>query len=146
MSATSAADVISTARDNMGRPRKPPLEAELVRATKAVPFEVLLDKDAINYLENRRLEYIQRIERIAEEAENAWRDATDPAARKAFMDTDLKASAYLLRLTSAYKTKVDVTASQLGLLKPPDLSKMTDADLKALEQTVDIEGTEVKEQ
>lgn len=130
----------------MGRPRtKPPLEAELVRATKAVPFEVLLEPDAINYLENRRLEYIQRIERIAEEAEVAWRDAIDPSAKKAFMDIDLKASAYCLRLTSAYKTKVDVTASQLGLLKPPDMSKLTDTELKAMEQAVDIEGTEIKE-
>ncbi len=130
----------------MGRPRKTPsLEGELVRATKAVPFEVLLDKDAIVYLENRRLEYIHRIERIAEEAELRWRDSTDPAVCKALMDVDLKASAYLLRLTSAYKTKVDVTASQLGLLKPPDLSKATEAELKAYE-TIDIEGTEVKEQ
>jgi len=133
----------------MGRPRgsrnKPALEVELVTATKSVPFEVLLDKDAIAYLENRRLEYIQRIERIASEAERAWRDAVSPDIRKAFMDVDLKASAYLLRLTSAYKTKVDVTASQLGLLKPPDLSKSTEAELKAMEQAIDIEGTEIKE-
>lgn len=131
----------------MGRPRKQiPLEAELVRATKAVPFELLMDKDAINYLENRRLEYVKRIEAIASEAEIEWRQATDPAAKIAFFNVDLKASAYLTRLTSVYKQKIDVTASQLGLLKPPDLSKMSDADLKALEQAVDIEGTEVKEQ
>ena len=137
----------------MGRPRgsknrtKEPIEMELVRATKSVPFEVLMDKDAINYLENRRLEYIQRIERIAEEAEKAWTEAVTPDVRKIFMDVDLKASAYLLRLTSAYKQKIDVTASQLGLLTPPDLSKVSESELEALEKlSHDPEGRVIKEQ
>ena len=77
----------------------------------------------MKYLEARRLDYLKRCELIADEA----RDNGNP-------DLELKALAFCIRLTSMYKTKVDVTASNLGLIKAPQLEGYSPEQLLALEQ------------
>ena len=121
----------------MGRPRgsrnKSTLATEAAQIFKQVRFEVSTITDVTQYLSERSLEYVKRLELIADEA----RANCDP-------ELELKTVAFLSRMSPAYKTKVDVSASQLGLLKAPDLSGKSDAELQAA--LVEVESTEIKEQ
>jgi len=49
-------------------------------------------------------------------------------------DLELRALAYAIRLTSVYKQKVDVTSSNLGLIKAPDMSAASPEELEAFER------------
>lgn len=120
----------------MARPRgsrNKTVEAEIMRIHREVRFSLSDERDPIMWLESRRKEYLERLELIIDEA----RENGDS-------ELELKGLAFALRLTSVYKTKVDVSASQLGLLKAPDLSGKSDEELRQLETA--IESTEVKEQ
>jgi len=114
------------------------LEGALVQTFKAIRLTPIPDKDPLHYIEARRLEYIRKIEEIANAAAELWADCPNPAVRKAYMEVDLKATAYLTRLTSVYKTRVDVTASNLGLLKAPQLDHATPQQLAALERGEEV--------
>lgn len=120
----------------MGRPRTTPkaLEGALIQTFKAIRLSPLPEKEPLRYIEARRLEYIRKIEEIANCAAELWAECPTPQIRKAYMEVDLKATAYLTRLTSVYKTRVDVTASNLGLLRAPQLEHATPEQLAALEK------------
>ena len=109
------------------------LEGELLRTFRAIRLTPIpIDQDPIQFIESRRLEYIGKIEAIANAAAELWGAIPEPGQRKAFMEIDLKATAYLTRLTSVYKTRVDTTASNLGLLKAPVLANASPEQLAAL--------------
>jgi len=118
-------------------------EIELLAIFKAIPLEPLRENEPIKYLEARRLSYIRRLEAVSTAAEEIWTTTVFADTKKAFMDISLKANAFLLRLTSVYKTKVDVTASNLGLIKPPDMSKLSPAELEAMERGDELTVTAI---
>lgn len=105
------------------RKTRTPLEEKAIAVFKAVQFSRLSETEPVKYVEARRLEYIKRVELIADEAR-----------ANGMPEIELKAVAYAIRLSSLYKTKVDVTASNLGLVKPPDMSKLSVGELEALER------------
>ncbi len=117
---------------NKRTPQDETMMGEIISSVRFTPLEL---KDPQLYLTARQLEYIKRLEMHVDEAH----------ARGDY-DIELKGLAFLVRVSPIFKTRVDTTASQLGLLKPPDLSGKTEAELKALESAIDIEGREVKEQ
>jgi hypothetical protein len=105
----------------MARKRKQESSLELELAD-AIRMSALDLQDPVAYLEERRLEYLKRIEKIADDAHN-----------QGDRDLELKSLAYLVRLTSVYKTRVDVASTNLGLVRAPDLSRLGEAELKRLE-------------
>ena len=107
----------------MTRRSKAAIEAEALATFKQIQFTPLGEREPIKYIEARRLEYIKRVELIADEAR-----------ANAMPELELKAVAYAIRLSSLYKTKVDVSASNLGLIKPPDMSKLSQGELEAMER------------
>jgi len=119
----------------MPRPKKKPadpikvLTGELIQAQRFLPLD---EHDPVAYLELRRLEYVKRIEAIADHANlmanSEGRDA------KAWHELELKALAFATRLTSVWKSRVDVSmATNLGLVRPPDLKNLSGDELKRLE-------------
>jgi hypothetical protein len=128
----------------MGRPKgsrnKAAIEAEAAQTFRMIRFGALNEADPIKYLEARRLEFIQRLELIADEAR-----------ANGMPELELKALAFGLRLTSVYKSRVDVTASNLGLIKAPSLEGMDGEELKRIENASDeavaaLAETIIKEQ
>lgn len=111
---------------------KTALEAKALAVFKQICFEPLSEREPVKYIEARRLEYIKRVELIADEAR-----------ANGMPDLELKAVAYAIRLSSLYKTKLDVTASNLGLIKPPDMSKLSQAELEALERGDELTVTAI---
>lgn len=107
--------------ERMGR-RKKTTEAELLAPVPVGRFEPLALDDPTQWLEHRRPEYIRRIEQNAD-----WARADGDR------DGELKALAYLTRLTSLYKQRIDVKSTHLGLIKAPDLSKLSKDELSLLE-------------
>lgn len=107
----------------MGRPKQnavcsPDSVLALVRAVRFEPLDMV---EPSAYVEQRRLEYVKRAELIADEARE-----------RADFELELKAVAFCVRLTSLWKNRVDVNANHLGLVKAPDLSKATAAELDAI--------------
>jgi hypothetical protein len=128
----------------MGRPKgtknRATIEAEAAQSFKIIRFSAMDQTDPIKYLEGRRLEFLQRLELIADEAR-----------ANAMPELELKAVAYGIRLTSLFKSRVDVTASNLGLITPPRLGAMSSEQLKEIENANDeslsaIAETIIKEQ
>ncbi len=107
----------------MARPSKTAVEAAAAQTFARLRFDSLSEKDPLRYLNERSTQYIRRLETIADEAR-----------ANQMPELELKTVAFLARMSPAYRTKVDVTASQLGLLKAPDLNGFSDTDLKQLEQ------------
>ena len=105
------------------RRSKATIETEALATFKQIRFAPIAEREPIKYIEARRLEYIKRVELIADEAR-----------ANAMPDLELKAVVHAIRLSSLYKTKVDVTASNLGLIKPPDMSKLSQGELEAMER------------
>jgi hypothetical protein len=118
-------------------------QSELLKVFEGISLERLTEKDPLKYLEARRMSYIKRLEAVSTAAEEIWTTTVFADTKKAFMDISLKANAFLLRLTSVYKTKVDVTASNLGLIKPPDMSKLSQAELEAMERGDELTVTTI---
>lgn len=108
------------------------IQERAVALFKQVQFSRLAETEPVKYVEARRLEYIKRVELIADEAR-----------ANGMPELELKAVAYAIRLSSLYKTKVDVTASNLGLIKPPDMSKLSQTELEALERGDDVTVTAI---
>lgn len=136
-------------KDGVGRPKKAnPVHkwryskkqkqdeemAVLQRATlqsyRRLKFDPLTEKNALKYLDLRTLEYIQRLELIADEA----RANQEP-------ELELKTVAFLSRLTPAYRTKVDIGGAQLGLMKAPSLEQLSPAELTRIAESDD--GTDL---
>lgn len=105
----------------MGRRRKT-TEGELLGPVPGGGFAPLGTDDPTQWLEQRRPEYIRRIEQNAD-----WARADGDR------DGELKALAYLTRLTSLYKQRIDVKSTHLGLIKAPDLSKLSRDELALIE-------------
>lgn len=115
----------------MGRPKgalnKRTLQAEAIHTFRAIRFPPMEEKDPLKYLNERSNQYIQRLELIADEA----RDNGMP-------ELELKTVAFLARMSPAYRTKIDLSSSHLGLLKAPNLENLSETELKQL--TADESG------
>jgi len=83
-------------------------------------------QEPTEWLEARRLEYIHRLEQNAD-----W------ARQDGDRDGELKALAFLTRLTSVYRQRIDVKTSHLGLIKAPDLSRLSAQELEMMERDDD---------
>ena len=118
----------------MREKKKTTTASEYVSLVKQIRFTPLKADDPIAHLELRRHEYIERMELIADEA----RAEGDP-------DMELKALAFLIRLTSAFKSRVDVSSTQLGLVKMPELTGLSDDELKRLEHGDPLITNEMKD-
>lgn len=110
------------------------LEAQAAQTFRMIRFTPIDERDPMRYLESRRREYLERLELIADEA----RANGNP-------ELELKALAFGIRLTSMFKTKVDVSASNLGLIKAPDLNALGDEQLKQIENATELDGELIKE-
>lgn len=108
------------------------LQAKALATFRQIRFPPLSEREPTRYIEARRLEYIQRVELIADEAR-----------ANGMPDLELKAVAYAIRLSSLYKVKVDATGAPLGLIKPPDMSKLSTAELEALERGDELTVTAI---
>jgi hypothetical protein len=121
----------------MGRPKgslnKRTLEAQAIHTFQAIRFQPLEEKDPLKYLNERSNQYIQRLELIADEA----RDNQMP-------ELELKTVAFLARMSPAYRTKVDVSSSHLGLLKAPNLENLSETELKQLTSDDSTDLTEIE--
>ena len=103
----------------MPRRKKDPVLA-LVQSIRFAPIDIV---EPAAYVEQRRLEYVKRAELIADEARE-----------KGDSELELKAVAFCVRLTSLWKSRVDVSASNLGLIKAPDLSHLSTEQLDQINQ------------
>jgi hypothetical protein len=84
---------------------------------RKTPLAVLTQADPYAYLETRQLEYVQKMESLAEQAEAAGNLAL---AEQTYRD--------LLRLTPLGRARLDVTA-QLEKAEVPDLSMLSGEQL-----------------
>lgn len=136
-------------RDGIGRPKKAHpvhkaryskkqkqdeaiaiLQRETWSSYRQLRFDPLTETNALKYLDLRTLEYIQRLELIADEA----RSNQEP-------ELELKTVAFLSRLTPAYRTKVDIGTAQLGLIKAPSLEQLSASELAKIAESDD--GTDL---
>lgn len=106
------------------------LQRETWATYRKLRFDPLVETNALKYLDLRTLEYIQRLELIADEA----RANQEP-------ELELKTVAFLSRLTPAYRTKVDIGTAQLGLIKAPSLEQLSPAELAKIAESDD--GTDL---
>lgn len=106
------------------------LTAELIQAQRFLPLD---ETDPVAYLELRRLEYVKRIERIADEANDLGTMGLEGFGFKGAKELELKALLVAARLTSLWKSRVVDEGARLGLVKAPDLSRLSPEELKKLE-------------
>ena len=107
----------------MARPRKPkPQDPQVLD-----PFGKYL-RDArpaaiepVEFLEARRKAYVVELEEVA-----------DAALRSGDWDLRRRTLVDLTRMTSLAKYRLDITASNLGLVKGPDLTGLTDEEIERL--------------
>ena len=120
----------------MPRPKKKPadpikmLTGELIQAQRFLPLD---ETDPVAYLEARRLEYVKRIEAIADAANRLGTEGLEGFGFKAAKELELKALLVAARLTSLWKSRVVDEGARLGLIKAPNLANLSEEELKKLE-------------
>ena len=109
----------------MARPRKPkPQDPQVLESFGTYLRDHRPTKlDPIEYLEEQRLKYMVELEEVA-----------DAALRNGDWDLRRRTLETLSRFTSLNKLRLDVTASNLGLLRGPDLSRLTAEQIAKIEQ------------
>lgn len=81
-------------------------------------------EDPTEYIEASRLLYVKEIEEVA-----------DAALERGDLELRLTSLMSLVRLSSLHRLRLDVAATDPGLMKQPDLSKLTPEELEAVQRS-----------